>query len=221
MAQNTYDLPQGVKLNLGCGPIQPEGWTNIDGSNRAWLASKISSLDNLLVRSNIIPPTEFSDSTEFCNLLERLPYPDNSVSCIYAGELWEHFEYADADMLTKECGRVLKPGGVLRICVPDGPDFWKKYLEIYEESMTKPRESRNAKALRDHIQMFFDDICTKKIWMGSMGHTHKWQYDEIQLIEMFESNGFSHVERMGFHQSRIPDIEDLERSNFLIVEGIK
>jgi hypothetical protein len=54
-----------------------------------------------------------------------------------------------------------------------------------------------------------------------MGHTHKWNFDEVQLIEMFEVNGFSEVERMTFHSSRIPEIADVERADFLIVEGVK
>ena len=51
--------------------------------------------------------------------------------------------------------------------------------------------------------------------------THKWQFDEVQLIEMLESNHFAHVERMPLHQSRIEDIDVVERSDFLIVEGVK
>ena len=37
-------------LNLGCGPVSPQGWVNVDGSNRAWLASRLPLLDGLLVR---------------------------------------------------------------------------------------------------------------------------------------------------------------------------
>lgn len=69
--------------------------------------------------------------------------------------------------------------------------------------------------------MFFDDICTRRTYLGSMGHTHKWNYDEIQLIEMFEESGFSNVERMQFHESAIPQVEKVERADFLIVEGVK
>jgi hypothetical protein len=54
-----------------------------------------------------------------------------------------------------------------------------------------------------------------------MGHTHKWQYDEIKLVDLFESRGFVEVARMPFHSSRIPDVAAVERSNFLIVEGVK
>ncbi len=221
MIQISHYLHAGLKLHLGCGPVQPKGWINIDGSNRVWLASKLSFVDHVLVKLKFIPPTELNKSIKYYNLLKGLPYPTNSVSCIYAGELWEHFEYDDALMLTKECYRVLASNGVLRVCVPDGPTFWKKYLEIYQETMRKPHHYRKSKALRNHIQMYFNDICTRKRLLGSMGHTHKWQYDEVQLIEMFELSGFSQVERMHFHQSRIPAINIIERSDFLIVEGIK
>ena len=61
----------------------------------------------------------------------------------------------------------------------------------------------------------------EQLLLGSMGHTHKWQFDEVQLIELFESQGFVSVVRMPYHQSRISDVAAVERSNFLIVEGVK
>jgi predicted SAM-dependent methyltransferase len=221
MDTKSFSLPSGPRLNLGCGPVQPAGWINIDGSHRAFLASRLNRLDRLLVRSGLIPSTEFNKQTKYRNLFKGLPYPDNSVACIYAGELWEHFEYPDASALTRESFRVLKPQGVLRVCVPDGPSFWGKYLQLYQEELSKPRDVRASKKLVQHVQLFFNDICTKRIYLGSMGHTHKWNFDEVQLIEMFEVNGFSEVERMTFHSSRIPEIADVERADFLIVEGVK
>jgi predicted SAM-dependent methyltransferase len=216
-----YSLPRGPKLNLGCGPVQPAGWVNIDSSNRAWLANRLWPLDRLLVRLGIIPPTEFGPRVKIHNLLKPLPFADDSVACVYAGEVWEHFEYADAARVTRECFRVLAPGGVLRVCVPDGPAFWQHYLQLYREEMGKPRGERSASALRERVGMYFSEICTRRVWLGSMGHKHKWQFDEIQLAEMFEAAGFTSVERAAFRRSRIPDVGDVERSDFCIVEGVK
>jgi predicted SAM-dependent methyltransferase len=213
--------PSGPQLNLGCGPVQPSGWVNIDGSRRAWLATRLAWLDRLLVRANLLSPTEFGPMVRIHDLKKPLPYANDSVSCIYSGELWEHFEFADAARLTHECHRVLAPGGVLRICVPDGAAFWRRYLEIYDEEMTKPLEARAANLLRDHVQLYFNDIATRRIWLGSLGHTHKWQFDEVQLLQLVRDAGFVEVRRMRFHESHIPDIERVERSDFLIVEGIK
>lgn len=57
--------------------------------------------------------------------------------------------------------------------------------------------------------------------LKSTGHTHNWQYDGIQLTEPFETSGFQELERMAFHQSRIPDIRDIEPPDFLIIEDTK
>lgn len=220
-ASGVEPLPPGPKLNLGCGPVQPAGWVNVDGSNRAKLASRLWRLDQALVNLHALPKTEFGPQVTVHNLHKPLPYPEGSVSCIYAGELWEHFEFADATRLTRECFRVLAPGGVLRICVPDGPQFWARYLELYEEEVRRPRAQRSAQRLRQHVQLYFHDILTRRIVLGSLGHTHKWQYDEVQLVELLEDCGFVNVERMKFHCSRIPDVSQVERSDFLIVEGAK
>jgi len=219
---NPGGFPGGLKLNLGCGPVQPSGWINIDGSNRAFLSSKLNWLDNLLVHFHLIPPSDYGPKTFWANLLHGIPFPDNSVACIYAGELWEHFEHPQSYALTRECYRVLKPEGVLRICVPDGPTFWGRYLEIYNEEMAKPHSEQQAKALIAHTQMFFNDICTRRTLLRFMGHKHKWNFDEVQLREMFERSGFSQIERMHFRDSRIPDVDRVEHAvDFLIMEGVK
>lgn len=214
-------LPDGPKLNLGCGPVQPEGWINIDGSNRAWLASRLPWVDRALVRAGLLPETPFGPQVRILNLLRPLPFATHSVSCIYAGELWEHFELPDAARVTRECFRVLAPGGVLRVRVPDGPTFWQRYLDLYHAEMAKPRADRSAQPLRDRVQLYFNEIATRRVWLGSMGHKHKWQFDEIQLIELFEGAGFRQVERQKLHQSRIPDVALVERFEMCVVEGVK
>ncbi len=214
-------LPPGPKLNLGCGPVQPAGWVNVDGSGRAKLAAWLPWVDRLCVKLKVLPPTEFGPHVRIHNLTRPLPYPANSVACVYAGEVWEHFEYPDAVRLTAECVRLLAPGGVLRVCVPDGAAFWANYLALYREQMARPKATRTAAPLREQVAKYFRDICTRKRWVGSMGHVHKWQFDEVQLVELFEACGLTGVRRMPFHDSRIPDVAGVERSDFLIVEGVK
>ena len=48
-----------------------------------------------------------------------LSYPDNSVDEIRASHILEHFSFAHAQQALKEWTRVLKPGGRIRIAVPD------------------------------------------------------------------------------------------------------
>ena len=210
-----------MKLNLGCGPVQSAGWINVDGSNRAWLVARLPWLDRLLVTFRITPPTEFNERIVHTNLLRRFPWSDESVDAVYMGEILEHFTHEDGKGVLRECYRVLKPGGVLRIRVPDHARFWKNYVEEYEQVRQQPREQWQLAHTR-WTAMFFQNLCVRrpKIWQ-SMGHFHKWMYDEVSLILLMESVGFHGVERSAFHQSAIPNVDEVEVRSDLIVEGIR
>jgi predicted SAM-dependent methyltransferase len=82
-----------MKLHLGCGPRHIPGFIHID-------AQAASHVD-------IVGP------------VEHLPMGDNSVSLIYASHVLEHFGRYAYKAVLKEWFRVLKPGGILRISVPD------------------------------------------------------------------------------------------------------
>ncbi|QEM69763.1 methyltransferase domain-containing protein [Geobacter sp. FeAm09] len=83
------------KLNLACGNIVLTGWDNLDYECRA---------------NGVIA----------CNLTEKLPYGDNSVDEIFTSHFLEHLKLrTEAIPFLQECERVLKPGGVLSIIVPD------------------------------------------------------------------------------------------------------
>jgi predicted SAM-dependent methyltransferase len=212
-----------MKLNIGCGPVQPDGWVNIDNSNRAWLASKVNWLDAALVRCRVLPPTEFGPKVTIANLLKRWPFPDNSCEAVYAGDVWEHFTREQADWLTREAFRVLRPGGVLRLRTPDGAKMFRNYLAAFDAAReaTGPERDRHMLELRRWLDMYFRDLLTRKIWLGSIGHYHKWHWDEVQLCDLLQSVGFVDVSRRAYHDSRIEDVELVEVFDYLQVEGVK
>lgn len=213
--------PWALKLDLGCGPISAPGWVGVDGSNRAWLASRLPWLDRLLVGLRLASPTEFSSATRWANLKKRFPWSDGSVDAIHMGEVLEHFTRDDGEHVVRECFRVLRPGGVLRIRVPDHARFWRNYLREYDAIQQRPQAEWNE----DHsrwVQMYYRDICTvfPRLWQ-SMGHFHKWMYDDVSLVVLLTRTGFSEAARMPFHASRIPGIETVENRDDLIVEAVK
>ena len=175
-----------VNINLGCGHVQPQGWINVDGSNRAWLASRLSWLDRLLVLAQVLPPTEFASGVVYANLLKRFPWQDASVDALYLGEILEHFTEEEGAFVLAECRRVLKPGGRIRIRVPDHADFWEQYIDQYRKMRRKPRADWSL-AHTKWTRMSFDTICVKrpKPWQ-SMGHYHKWMYDDVSLTLALE-----------------------------------
>jgi predicted SAM-dependent methyltransferase len=211
---------KAVKLNLGCGRVHALGWINVDGSNRAWLASRVPWLDRFLVFLRLLPPTEFSRQTLFADISTRLPWLDDSVDAIYMGEVLEHFTREEGERLIKECYRVLRPKGVLRIRVPDNARFWSNYLAEYKRVKQLPSSERTLDHTR-WIGMFFDDICVRPEPLRFRGHYHKWMYDDVSLVKTLELAGFVDAERRNYLESRIPDIERVEVRDDLIVEARK
>ena len=64
---------------------------------------------------------------------EKLPFPDNSQSVIYSAHMFEHIPHDTVLFILKECFRVLKPGGTVRIEVPD----INKIIAAYKNSDCK------------------------------------------------------------------------------------
>lgn len=213
-------LQQLVKLNVGCGPIQPEGWVNVDNSQRARLRRWLPPVDGMCVKLGLIPPTEFTGQTQTFNLVHRWPLAAESVAAIYGGEVFEHFTQAEGVRFLAECFRVLAPGGVLRLRVPDNYIFWKNYVREFEDCRSRDAADWNDRHSR-WVEMFFRDICVRRQLLGSYGHFHKWAYDEISLSLAFRAAGFTQVERKDYHDSRIADIQAVEVCELLIIEGVK
>lgn len=91
-----------------------------------------------------------------------LNYPDNSVDEIRASHILEHFSFADAQAALKDWTRVLKPGGKIRLAVPDldaaakaDPDEWPFIVmggQTDEDNIH--RSAWNETRLRAHMEHF-------------------------------------------------------------------
>lgn len=81
-----------MKLHLGCGKYDWEGYTNIDAKP----APHVKYLD-----------------------VSQLPFEDNSVDEIYSSHLFAYFDREEGEKILSEWFRVLKPDAKLYIAVPD------------------------------------------------------------------------------------------------------
>lgn len=216
-----------LKLNLACGHIQPKGWVNVDGSNRAWLASKLPWLDRSLVALKLIPPTEFDRNTVYLDMVKPSqpmespwPWAPRTADAVYLGDVLEHFSPDDVRLILFRSWLVLKPGGVLRLRTPDHANFWRQYVEEYQEQLAAGREAWHNRHAR-WVKMYFDDICTVRPKLRqSMGHFHKWGWDEIQMTLLLEDVGFEGVGRRKLHESAIEDVAAVESRADLTLECV-
>lgn len=84
-----------LRLNLGAGEYPLDGWENIDITGPE--------------------PVDLS--------AHPWPFADGSADEILASHILEHFDRFEAVRFLDECQRILKPGGVLHIAVPDMDRF--------------------------------------------------------------------------------------------------
>ncbi|MGH8678073.1 MAG: class I SAM-dependent methyltransferase, partial [Burkholderiales bacterium] len=94
-------------LNFGCGATFHPAWVNLDSS----------PVSPQVIRHD---------------LREPFPFPANSFDGVYGSHVLEHLEPDAAIRLLKECHRVLKPGGIVRVVVPDLEVIARLYLESLE-----------------------------------------------------------------------------------------
>lgn len=99
-------------LNLGCGTRFDPGWTNVD----------FTSSD-----ASIIP----------CNLRAGIPFPENSFELVYHSHVLEHFSRLEAYAFLRDCRRVLKKRGIIRIVVPDFESLARTYLHALERAVER------------------------------------------------------------------------------------
>jgi len=60
---------------------------------------------------------------------ERLPFPPNSFDVVYSCNVLEHVQ--DPSVVLQEMSRVLKPGGMLHLTVPNYGSFWEGHYVLF------------------------------------------------------------------------------------------
>ena len=203
---------QSVKINHGCGSVRPSGWVNTDSSLNANL-QKIPVVGKTI--SRLLHKVQYDDSNVvYMNLNKRWKYDDNSVDVVYASHLLEHLTLKSADLFLKESYRCLKPGGGIRIVVPDLYKICKRYIHEYEaEEKADPTEFI-LWAINMHREgQYGSPGGFKKMifeWQG-YPHQHKYMYDEKSLAKKFREAGFNNILSLEYGVSKyIPEIKDVE-----------
>ena len=101
-------------LNVGCGERFHSDWTNID-----------------------IHPV--APSVRRWDLSKGLPFPDSSFHVVYHSHVLEHFSKMDGLKFLRECFRVLRNNGIIRVAVPDLEQIARVYLEALDKAVAGDR----------------------------------------------------------------------------------
>ncbi|MCL2436405.1 MAG: methyltransferase domain-containing protein [Clostridiales bacterium] len=160
---------------------------------------------------------ERSDIVMNFNKKTDLPLPDESVSAIYGSHIFEHIDIFHAPLVFKECHRVLKPDGFLRIVIPD---VRKSMIEYLNGNHEYPLFKRRIKALNELLGDMGGEVslfeCLKGDFISpsgqrgllgekSLAHQNAWDY-EAMVFELIRA-GFvqNRILKKAFRESDCPD----------------
>lgn len=186
------------KINLGSGPVFCNGWTNYD-----WGLLPIIGkyrLTSIFIKLGLLPKAYDWKwpKIELVNIIKDLPDEDGSVDFVYCSHVLEHFEKYEAVKILKECKRILKKNGKIRIVLPDLDKIIKKY--------TDP-ESFNR-------EYYGFDKDLYKGWLGKLKKIfirgHQWMYNSKSAKNLLIEAGFEKVNACSFRKGLVPNLEKLD-----------
>jgi len=195
--QRVHPGPRPVRVNLGSALVVAPGWIHVDASPNVLLAVRGRTLQAVAYR--LIGSQTQLDYGEYRRRLNQhrfvyhdltygIPFPDSSVDFLYSSHFLEHLELPVAVHVLNESHRVLRPGGVIRVCVPD----LRAAVQFY---LTGQRDR--------FLAYFFTDRRLSR-------HRHRYMYDFELLRHVLAQAGFVDVVQREFQMGRTPDLVELD-----------
>jgi predicted SAM-dependent methyltransferase len=163
--RSSFSDHRSVRLHLGCGPHHLDGWINIDSQ-------------------------PYDGADRVLDVTQGLPFDD--VSRIFAEHFIEHLPYADALALLRECRRVLREDGILRLSTPNLAWVWATH---YRRVLTAEEEV----------------LACFGINRAFRGWGHQFLYNFGTLRATLLDAGFAEVVACAYGESAHDDLRGLER----------
>jgi SAM-dependent methyltransferase len=148
------------KLHIGCGNNIKPGWINIDLG-------------------------DFADIR--LDLREPMPFPDASATVIYSEHFFEHLSFEEGTRFLRESFRVLIPGGLVSIGVPDAESTLRLYASGDREEWLRVRH------------LWHPEWCNTQMhsvnYVFRQSGEHKYAYDFETLVAELKDCGFVNIRR--------------------------
>lgn len=209
-----------MNVQYGCGKCAPDNWINFDVSPTLRL-ERIPLLGRFFIRKEW---GAFPGNVRIGDIVKGLPgIETHSCDAVYCSHVLEHLSYADLGTALANTYKILKPGGLFRLVVPDMELFVTDYLANKEKgdayachrlvSSTLMGTPKRSATLKERV-------------ISLLGHSHHlWNYDYESMKLELEKAGFKDIRRAHFNDSANKDfltVEDIGRFEYnLAIECVK
>jgi SAM-dependent methyltransferase len=193
-----------MRINIGCGLWPTRGWRNFDNSPTVRLAG-IPVVAAILARRS----DDMRKFVELCRAgdieyatAQRLPVQSGAAQVVYSSHMLEHLHPRDASAFLAEARRVLRPGGIIRLVLPDLEMLARDYLM-----------HRNADLFVEKSMLATPEChgLASRLRLLAAGHRHHlWMYDGPSLCRLLAASEFRDPVTLPAGETRIANPEPLD-----------
>jgi predicted SAM-dependent methyltransferase len=190
---NPYPQPQETPAPESEPPVRRLNWGSGEHPEPGWINSDIKDG----------PGIDIS-----CDIRHGLPLEDASLDYIASQHALPEIPLTDLVGVFRELRRVLKPGGILRLGLPDLDKGIKAYIEGDRDYFLIPDEDAST---------IGGKFVTQLLWYGWSRTLFTHDFTD----ELLKEAGFGEIHACSFHEtkSRFPEIVNLdsrERESFFV-----
>jgi SAM-dependent methyltransferase len=197
------------RLQLGAFDQAHDGWLDTDITPHM-LVARVPALPWLLRRAGVLSDERYGAyvsgafrAVRYLDVSLRFRFPDGYFECVYASHVLEHLHPDVAEHCLSEVHRVLEPGGIVRLAVPDLDQMVRDYDPADpDQFLIGIYQGRGRRAKRSA--------------------RHWWHYNAGSLQALLERIGFRDAAPCEYRQGRCPDVELIEtRPGSLFMEAVR
>jgi len=189
-------------VQYGCGTCAPEGWLSFDCSPT--LRMQRLPLAGSLFQA--VATTKFPERVRYGDIVGGLPVASESARAVYCSHVLEHLALDDFRTALANTLKILRPGGIFRMVLPDLRQIATQYLRDTgpEASIEFMRETRLGVEHRPRGLVSF-----VRGWLGNSEHLWMWDYESLSTA----------LVAAGFREPRRAWINDSDDPQFAAVES--
>lgn len=188
-----------VCVQYGCGLSAPKGWLSYD-------TSPTLRLQRIPILGKFTPGVRFPKEVIIGDIRKRLPLAASSVDRAYCSHVLEHLALDDCRAALRETYRILKPGGIFRLVLPDLEAQTRAYLENVGNPEAPHDFMRGALLGTETRPSGLKGLAVS--WLGNARHL--WMWDYPALSKELADVGFTGIRRAQFGDSGEKVYEGIE-----------
>lgn len=206
----TFPVAKGHYVQFGCGLCAPESWINFDASPRLIIERLLGVRALIAATSGLL----FPNNVKSGDIVTGLPLADGTCAGVYSSHVLEHLSRDDVPVALRNVAKLLVPGGIFRLVVPD--------LRWRAEEYLRSNESDSADLFLESCMMGVRKRTRTPLGLlrNCFGNSaHLWMYDSPAMKALLYATGFVDIRNCEFGDCSDPMFTHVEQPDRFVSAG--